>query len=209
MYLKLGFTWTGSLDEPNPQCVVCSEILSNNSMKPSFLKRHLESKHKNVVNKELQFFELILEDFKNRKNNIKQFSGAEQNENALKASYKVSYLIAKSGKNHTIGEKLILPAAVEIVSSCMLGEKEAKIIKTIPLSNDTVSRRINDMAYDTKEQLVRRIRGSPCFGIHSTKARMSLAWSFLFVAYFKMKYLKIFYFVRHLKHLQKVKIYSN
>jgi len=73
-------------------------------------------------------------------------------------------LIAKSGKKHTIGDNLILPAAVEIVS-CMFGEKEAKIIKTIPLSNDTVSRRINDMAYDTKEQLVRRIRGSPCFGI--------------------------------------------
>jgi len=164
LYLKLGFTWTGSLDEPNPQCVVCSEILSNNSMKPSFLKRHLESKHKNLVNKELQYFERLLEDLNNRKNNIKQFSGAEQNENALKASYKVSHLIAKSGKNHTIGENLILPAAVEIVS-CMFGEKEAKIIKTIPLSNDTVSRRINDMAYDTKEQLVRRIRGSPCFGI--------------------------------------------
>lgn len=73
-------------------------------------------------------------------------------------------MIAKSGKNHTIGENIILPAAVEIVS-CMFGEKEAKIIKTIPLSNDTISRRINDMVYDTKEQLVRRIRGSPCFGI--------------------------------------------
>ncbi|KAL4125866.1 hypothetical protein QTP88_010103 [Uroleucon formosanum] len=164
LYLKLGFTWIGSLDEPNPQCVVCSEILSNKSMKPSSLKRHLESKHKNVANKEVQYFERLLEDLKNRKNNIKQFSGAEQNENALKASYKVNHLIAKYGKNHTIAENLILPAAVEIVS-CMFGEKEAKIIKTIPLSNDTVSRRINDMAYDTKEQLVRRIRGSPCFGI--------------------------------------------
>jgi len=39
-------------------------------------------------------------------------------------------LIAKSGKNHTIGENLTLPAAVENVS-CMFGEKEAKIIKTI------------------------------------------------------------------------------
>lgn len=71
-------------------------------------------------------------------------------------------MIAKSGKNHTIGENLILPVAVEIVS-CMFGEKKAKIIKTIPLSNDTVSRRINDMAYDTIEQLVRR--DNPCFGI--------------------------------------------
>jgi len=71
-------------------------------MKPSFLKRHLESKHKNVVNKEVQYFERLLEDLKNRKNNIKQISGAEQNENALKASYKVNDLIAKSGKTPTL-----------------------------------------------------------------------------------------------------------
>ncbi|CAH1107964.1 unnamed protein product, partial [Psylliodes chrysocephalus] len=43
-YLKFGFTWTGSSDEPSPQCVVFSEILSKNSMKPSLLKRHFESK---------------------------------------------------------------------------------------------------------------------------------------------------------------------
>lgn len=84
-------------------------------------------------------------------------------------------MIAKSGKSHTIGEKLILPAAVEIVS-CVFGEKEANRIKTILLSHDKVSKRINDIAYDTKEQLVRRIRGSPCFGIQlDMKARMSLA----------------------------------
>lgn len=163
-YLKFGFTWTGSSDEPNPQCVVCSEILSKNSMKPSLLKRHLEGKHKELTKKELKYFERLLEDLKSRKNIIKQFSGAEENKNALKASYKVSHLIAKSGKNHTIGENLIIPSAIEIVS-CMFGEKQANKIKSIPLSNDTVSRRINDMSYDTKEQLVRAIRGSPCFGI--------------------------------------------
>ncbi|VVC42245.1 Hypothetical protein CINCED_3A019062 [Cinara cedri] len=119
-------------------------------MKPSFLKHHLESKHTNLLNKELEYFERLLEDLKNRKNNIKHFSGAEQNANALKAFCKVSHLIAKSGKNHTVCENLILPVAVDIFS-CMLGEK--------------ISRRINDMACDTKEQLVRRIRVSPCFGI--------------------------------------------
>lgn len=124
----------------------------------------MKVKHENLVKKELRYFERLLEDLKSRKNTIKHFSGAEQNESALKASYKVSHLIAKSGKNHTIGENLILPAAAEIVS-CMFGEKEAKRIKAIPLSNDTVSRRISDMAYDTKEQLVGAIRGSPCFGI--------------------------------------------
>ena len=49
LYLKLGFTLTGSSDEPNPQCVVFSEILSNKSMKSSLLKRHFESKQENLV----------------------------------------------------------------------------------------------------------------------------------------------------------------
>jgi hypothetical protein len=47
----------------------------------------------------------------------------------------------------------------------MFGEKRAKIITKILLSNDTVSRRTSDIAYDTKEQLVQAIRGSPCFDI--------------------------------------------
>lgn len=163
-YLKFGFTWTGSSDEPTPQCVVCSEILSKNSMKPSLLKRHFESKHGMLANKDLEYFKRLLEDLTSRKSSIKYFSGADKNEKALKASYKVSHLIAKSGKNHTIGETLILPAALEIVS-CIFGEKEANSIKSIPLSNDTVSRRISDMANNTKEQLIQAVRTSPWFGI--------------------------------------------
>ena len=133
-------------------------------MKPSVLKRHFESKHDDLIKKELQYFGRLLKDFKRRKNTIKQFSGAEQNESAVKESYKVSHLIVRAGKNRIIGENLILPAAAETVS-CMFGEKGAKRIETVPLSNDTVSGRISDMVYDTKEQLVEEIRGSPCFGI--------------------------------------------
>lgn len=47
----------------------------------------------------------------------------------------------------------------------MFGEKEVRRIKIISLSNDTFLRKINDMAYDTNYQLVRLIRGSPCFVI--------------------------------------------
>jgi len=45
-YLKIGFTVIdGSASEPLPQCVVCYETLSNEAMKPSKLRRHLETKH--------------------------------------------------------------------------------------------------------------------------------------------------------------------
>ncbi|GFT73141.1 hypothetical protein TNCV_2554281 [Trichonephila clavipes] len=45
-------------------------------------------------------------------------------------------------KPHTIAEELILPAAIEIVET-MFGDNFAKELQSIPLSNDTVSRRID------------------------------------------------------------------
>ncbi|GFV37916.1 putative DD41D transposase [Trichonephila clavipes] len=55
-------------------------------------------------------------------------------------------LHARCKKPHTIGEELILPAAIEIVET-MFGDNFAKELQSIPLSNDTVSRRIDDIAW--------------------------------------------------------------
>ncbi|GBP41790.1 hypothetical protein EVAR_26912_1 [Eumeta japonica] len=41
-------------------------------------------------------------------------STSQSNDDGLRASYNISLLIAKSGKPHTIGEQLILPAVEEI-----------------------------------------------------------------------------------------------
>ncbi|KAL6463227.1 hypothetical protein MHYP_G00276180 [Metynnis hypsauchen] len=60
-------------------------------------------------------------------------------------------------KPHTIAEELILPAALDVVS-VMLDDKSAAKIKTIPLSNDTVARRINDIANDLQEQLIDKLK---------------------------------------------------
>jgi hypothetical protein len=54
----------------------------------------------------------------------------------MKASYEVSMLIAKAGKPHTVAEELILPAAKAMVSA-MVGEKAAKDLNLVALSNDT------------------------------------------------------------------------
>ena len=53
-YLKLGFTWCGTESEPLPQCVLCSQTLSNGCMKPAHLKRHLQTKHAKYQDKPLQ-----------------------------------------------------------------------------------------------------------------------------------------------------------
>lgn len=70
----------------------------------------------------------------------------------------VAHRIAKCKKPHTIAEELILPAAVDMVS-VMIGESAAKEIKNIPLSNNTISRRIHDMAEDINEQIVGKLSG--------------------------------------------------
>jgi hypothetical protein len=64
------------------------------------------------------------------------FSGV--NLKAVEASYKGSLRIAKAGKPYTIGESLLQPAAKDLVSS-VLGEKVAKPLESIPLSNDNLS----------------------------------------------------------------------
>ncbi|GFW30759.1 protein FAM200B [Trichonephila clavipes] len=60
-------------------------------------------------------------------------------------------LHAKCKKPHTIAEELILPAAIEIVET-IFGNNFAKELQSIPLSNDTVCRRICDIAEDVEQQ---------------------------------------------------------
>lgn len=161
-YLKFGFTFTGSISEPIPQCVICMETLSNHSMKPSLLMRHFNTKHANLKNKDIAYFKRKESELKSNKGSMKSFTGL--NYRAVEASYKVSLRIAREGKAHTIGESLILPAAKEIVSS-ILGEKEMKQLDSVSLSNSTVSRRISDMASNVKAILVSKINKSKYFAI--------------------------------------------
>ena len=77
----------------------------------------------------------------------------------LEASYRVSLKIARAKKTHTIGENLIKPAATEL-AWIMLGEDAAKILGSVPLSNNTIQRRIQDMGSDCKDQLIEDLKKS-------------------------------------------------
>jgi len=105
---------------PRPECVVCGEVLSNGSMKPSLLTRRLNKKHSDLKNKNVTFYKRLIEN-KNKCNIHTYLSSGSANEDALEASFRISYRyrcrrIAKSGKNHTIGENLILPSIKDAVS---------------------------------------------------------------------------------------------
>nr|XP_055066247.1 SCAN domain-containing protein 3-like [Misgurnus anguillicaudatus] len=155
-FIKYGFTYSTVNDVQHPQCVICSEVLASESMKPAKMQRHLETKHPNCVEKPLDFFRRKEKELQCQKRIIAQQTKVTAN--ALEASYEVAYLIAQTKKPHTIGETLIKPAAVAMCRA-MHGEKIASELMTVPLSNDTVARRIHDMAKDIKSQLIDRTCG--------------------------------------------------
>lgn len=157
-YLKYGFTIISN----KPQCVICGEVLSNESMKPSKLLRHLNSKHPDKKDKPVEFFERKLNVLHKQQDTFQL--ATTTNEKALLASYKVAYRVAKTSNPHTIAENLILPAAVEMVH-IMIGEKEAAKLKTIPLSNNTIQRRISDMAEDIQAQVVENLNKCTYFSL--------------------------------------------
>ncbi|KAM3838159.1 zinc finger BED domain-containing protein 5-like [Diretmus argenteus] len=153
-YLALGFTVTVVGDEERPVCVLCLKTLAADSMKPNKLKRHLETLHPAHSNKPVEFFQRKLSEYRAQKNCFVKVTSV--NSKAQLASYKVAYKIAQCKKPHTIAEELILPAALDMVST-MLDETSAAKLKTIPLSNDTIARRICDISDDLEEQLTAKL----------------------------------------------------
>jgi hypothetical protein len=72
--------------------------------------------------------------------------------------------VAKHKKTHNTTEELIIPCAVEI-ASIMFDEKTASLIKAIPSPDNTIQRRIQDMASDIVDQVVEKRSKSKQFSI--------------------------------------------
>ncbi|XP_068240958.1 zinc finger BED domain-containing protein 5-like [Palaemon carinicauda] len=75
---------------------------------------------------------------------------------------KATVRILSHRKVHSIGETLVKPAA-KIMTEIMLGENTSKEINKIPLSNDTVKKRMTSMAENVKVQLVSQLQQSVFF----------------------------------------------
>ncbi|CAK1593401.1 unnamed protein product [Parnassius mnemosyne] len=90
----------------------------------------------------------------------KLFSVAvNQDDDELRASYNIYLLIAQTGKPHINGETLILPAIKEVITT-VLHKPTADVILKIPLSNNSVQRRIDEMAENIEESLCNHLKTS-------------------------------------------------
>lgn len=132
-YLAYGFTSNNDEYNPRPVCLVCGATLSNEAMVPSKLKRHLNSKHPFVSQKDMAYFSRMLEgQSKAATKMVKKVTVADT---ALEASFRVAELIAKKMKPHTTGEEIIGPAC-NIIVETMLGKEAQEQISKVPLSNN-------------------------------------------------------------------------
>ena len=93
----------------NYQCnhyVVCPPVLSNETMKPSKLQRHLKTTHAHLK----YFLITCLKSFEGQQTLMRQ--SAKVCELTLKASYQVALRVAQTKQPYIIAESLILPAAI-------------------------------------------------------------------------------------------------
>lgn len=79
----------------------------------------------------------------------------------------VALRVAQYKKPHTIVETFVLPCCKDIVG-CFSGENATQTLDTLPLSNDTVHRRICDLSENIKHQVIAEIKEAPLgiFAIH-------------------------------------------
>ena len=139
-YLNYGFTYLFDKDIVKPQCVICSEVLSNESLKDNKLKRHLNTKHNNLSGKNRNFFERREQSLKRQRVDSVRNPFMCTLKQATMAFCLVAWHMARSKKPHSIGQHLIKPAAIDMVR-IMCGDDVAKKLDIVPLFNDMVRRR--------------------------------------------------------------------
>nr|XP_054606757.1 protein FAM200C-like [Nothobranchius furzeri] len=159
---KHGFTCITERDgSQRPICMICNAKLSNSSLAPAklkehFLKLHGDGEYKNTTLAEFKVKRARFDE----KATLPALGFVPINKPILTASYEVAYLIAKQGKPHTIGETLVKPAALKM-ANLILGTAAEGKLSQIPLSNDTISDRIECMSKDILAQVVADLISSP------------------------------------------------
>ena len=161
-YLQYGFTNAIVNGQVVPQCVICFQILSNNSLRPNRLQCHLQTKHVSPQDKPLAFFQSKKDSFKKIKIASKKIFCLSPSAEVVEASFEIAHMIAQVKKPHNIGETLIKPCMIK-ASSLVLGVANSNKLAKISLSDSTIKTRIDELANDIKFQVLPKIQESPFF----------------------------------------------
>ena len=146
-----------------PQCVLCMKVLASESMKPHQLLPHLRNKHAEHIDKSKPFPEAKERKLKQAKpDSTGSFN--IQAQAITKASYALSYRIARNKKQHTIGATFVELFLLEC-TKIVFGDTVARKIADLSLSDSTVKLNINDMSADIKRQVIEKIKSSLMFAI--------------------------------------------
>ncbi|XP_057654750.1 protein FAM200C-like [Diorhabda carinulata] len=126
-------------------------------MRPNRLLRHFSTKHVSFKEKLKEFFAAKSQKLKCMKLDSTGSAAQSSHRKLQAASYELFVLIAKETKSHTIGATLVKPCLLK-AADVVLGTDSRKKLSQIPLSDNTVKRRNDDMAEDIKNQVVDAIK---------------------------------------------------
>ena len=157
-YIKYGLIAIEHNGEVLPHCVVCMKTIANSAMKPSLIQRHLDTNHPDKKNQNESFFQRFGEHVK-RQRLDNTGTIYQRRKGVVKASYEVTFLIAKNLKALTIGENLILSAAKMLVKN-VLGEELNAKLNSVSLSNNTAKKRIEERSVDIADQVISGVKDS-------------------------------------------------
>lgn len=155
-------------------CLICRETVA--VFKEYNVKRHYETKHNDYLKFDKEVKQSKLQELKSQlRTQQKMFGSAlQQPFNIVKASYSVSFLIAKKMKTFSDGE--FVKECLEAVAKDIVPDK-SKLFSNISLSRQTVCRRINDISNEIIVKLRDRIRDFKYFSLafdESTDIQLNL-----------------------------------
>ena len=80
------------------------------------------------------------------------------------SSYLIAYRVAEEKLPYTIADKVILPSCLDIAHT-ILDEKSAEKLAAVPVSDNTISRRICSIAKHLEERFIARLQSCIDFAI--------------------------------------------
>lgn len=141
-----------------PQCLICNTCIA--LIKSSNVKRHYQQNHENYEKEyptgstaRAEKIEKLKKNFHHQQNKMVKFTTVQQR--ATRASFHISTIMAKHMLPYSHSD-IIKEILIEAVSLMFPDKKDViEGIKTIALSRNTTTRRVEDIAENLKKQIIK------------------------------------------------------